>query len=175
MIRNKKGVKQQKAKEISNFKLRTIPRGAHLIDLAVAPKANDHSTTHSRAQKKNGVISNQGKQGKSVHKKHAEVLDALSKPKFETLLNGIKQAEINLTKESDTINKNLESLQSSIQRSAQLLLVKKGLVRQLKEFELKRLPKNWNEFWLKFDKTLPRDFKVNKKNVMNKILEQQTN
>jgi hypothetical protein len=174
-VRNRKGVKQQKAKEISNFDSKKLPRGAHLIDLAVAPKANDRSTTHSRAQRKKAVISNQGKKGKSVHKKHAEVLDALSKPKFETLLHGIKQAEINLTKESDTITKNLESLQSSIQRSAQLLLVKKGLVRQLKEFELKRLPKNWNEFWLKFDNTLPCDFKVNKKNVMNKILEQQTN
>jgi hypothetical protein len=55
------------------------------------------------------------------------------------------------------------------------LLVKKGLVRQLKAFELKRLPKNWNEFWVKYHKTLPCDFKANQKNVMNKILEQQTN
>jgi hypothetical protein len=97
-VRNKKGVKQQKAKEISNFDSNKLPRGAHLIDLAVAPKANDRSTTHSRAQRKKDVISNQGKKGKSVHKKHAEVLDALSKPKFETLLHGIKQAEINLTR-----------------------------------------------------------------------------
>jgi len=40
---------------------------------------------------------------------------------------------------------------------------------------LKRLPKNWNEFWVKYDKMLPRNFRANQKNVMNKKLEQQTN
>ena len=55
------------------------------------------------------------------------------------------------------------------------MLVKKGLVRQLKAFELKRLPKNWNEFWVQYDKMLPHNLKANQKNVMNKILEQQTN
>jgi hypothetical protein len=174
VVRNKKGVKQnkKKANEISNFKMPTVPKGAHLIDLAVAPKANDQ-THQARAKQKKKMMSSQGK---SVKKQHADVLDALSVSKFQTLLlTGIKKAEVALTKESDTITKNLEILQTSVQRSAQLLLVKKGLVRQLKEFELKRLPKNWNEFWVKYDKTLPRDLKANQKNVMNKILEQQTN
>jgi len=62
-------------------------------------------------------------------------------------VTGIKKAEVALTKESDTITKNLEILQTSVQQSAQFLLVKKGLVCQLKEFELKRLSKNWNEIY----------------------------
>jgi hypothetical protein len=173
VVRNKKGVKQtkKKANEISNFTMLKVPKGANLIDLAVAPKVNNQ-THPARTEKKKKPMSSQGK---SVKKQHADVLDALSVSKFQTLLTSIKKAEVELTAESDTINKHLEILQTSVQRSAQLLLVKKGLVRQLKAFELKRLPKNWNEFWVKYDKTLPRDFKANQKNVMNKILEQQTN
>jgi hypothetical protein len=128
--------------------MQKVPQGANLIDLAVAPKVND-PTHQARMQKKKKTMSYQGK---SVGKKHAEVLDALSMSTFQTLLTGIKKAEVELTKESDAINKNLETLQTSVQQSVQLLLVKKGLVHQVKEFELKILPKNWNEFWLSMTK-----------------------
>jgi len=121
VVRNKKGVKQnkKKANEISNFKMPTVPKGAHLIDLAVAPKVNDQ-THQARAKQKKKMMSSQGK---SVKKQHADVLDALSVSKFQTLLTGIKKAEVALTKKSDTITKHLEILQTSIQQSAQLLLL----------------------------------------------------
>ena len=99
--------------------MQKVPQGANLIDLAVAPKVNDQ-THQAHAQKKKKTMSSQGK---SVKKQHAEVLDALSVSKFQTLLTGIKKAEVELTKESDTITKNLEILQTSIQQSAQLLLL----------------------------------------------------
>ncbi len=73
-------------------------------------------------------------QEKSVKKQHVEVLDALSMSKFQNLLRDIKKAELELTQESDIINKNLDILQATIQQSAQLLLVKKGLYRQLQNF-----------------------------------------
>jgi len=120
VVRNKKGVKQnkKKANEISNFKMPTVPKGAHLIDLAVAPKVNDQPH-QARAKQKKKMMSSQGK---SVKKQHADVLDALSVSKFQTLLTSIKKAEVELTAESDTINKHLEILQTSVQRSAQLCI-----------------------------------------------------
>jgi hypothetical protein len=96
-----------------------VPKGAHLINLAVAPKVNDQ-THQARVKQKKKTMSSQGK---SVKKQHADVLDALSVSKFQTLLTGIKKAEVELTKESDTITKHLEILQTSIQQSAQLLLL----------------------------------------------------
>jgi hypothetical protein len=113
VVRNKKGVKQskKKANEISNFKMQKVPQGANLINLAVTPKVNDQ-THQARVQQKKKTMSSQGK---SVKKQHAEVLDALSVSKFQTLLTGIKKAEVELTKESDAINKNLETLQISVQ------------------------------------------------------------
>jgi hypothetical protein len=83
------------------LKMQKVPQGANLIDLAVTPMVNDQ-THQARAQKKKTMSS----QGKSVKKQHAEVLDALLVSKFQTLLTGIKKAEVELTKESDAINKN---------------------------------------------------------------------
>ena len=55
IVRNKKGVKQNQKKaanEISNFKMQKVPKGANLIDLAVAPKVNGQ-THQARAQQEN--------------------------------------------------------------------------------------------------------------------------
>jgi len=113
VVRNKKGVKQRKKKanEISNFKMPKVPKGANLIDLAVAHKVNDQ-THPARVEKKKKPMSSQGK---SVKKQHADILDALSVSKFQTLLTGIKKAEVELITESDTITKHLENLQTSAQ------------------------------------------------------------
>jgi hypothetical protein len=112
-------------------------------------------------------------QGKSVKKPHVEVLDALSMSKFQKLLSDIKKAESDLTKESDIINQNLGILQTSVQRSAQLLLVKKGLYRQLRAFQLTCLPKTWNEFWLKKLPRVPTTDEPNQNDLMHKVLDKQ--
>jgi G:T-mismatch repair DNA endonuclease (very short patch repair protein) len=171
VVRNKKGVKQSKkqANEISNFKVKKVPKGAHLIDLAVAPKVNDQ-THQNRAQQKKKTMSYQGK---SVKKPHVEVLDALSMSKFQKLLSDIKKAESDLTKESDIINQNLGILQTSVQQSTQLLLVKKGLYWQFRAFQLTRLPKTWNEFWLKKLPRVPTTDEPNQNDLMHKVLDKQ--
>jgi hypothetical protein len=147
-VRNKKGVRHFPCDHISKFSKgwKVIPNSHHLINLAVAPKANDQRGHVSLVHQK----SNMTKRGKSVRTETKNDQEE-SMEKFQKMLIEIKNVEQELTKESQNLDKNLKLLTDSTKKSANLLLVKKCLYRLLMELQLQRLPK-FNE-----NNMLPRD------------------
>jgi hypothetical protein len=126
-VRNKKGVRHFKSDQVSNFSTNwtTLPSSSHAINLAVAPKANDHISHVSRVHQGVNMI----KRGKSkyVNVNQTNTFKDDSEEKFQKLLKEIKQVNDKLTNESKNIDDNLKLLAHSTKQSAELLLIKKRL------------------------------------------------
>jgi hypothetical protein len=172
-VRNKKGVRNEKRQGNLKFSStwKTITKNANLINLAVAPKANDYQTnikvheTHAR----NYQFMN--KREKSVTK-HADIPDMDNSDNFQKMLTGIKETEMQLNNNYNSINGNLTSLETSLKNTANLLLVQKHLHRHLLNSKIERLPKTWNEFWIKPSQTLPRHHEVDFQNQIPQFIDQ---
>jgi hypothetical protein len=79
-----------------------------------------------------------------------------NKVNFEVILKELKKNDALLVKESKNTDKGLKQAASSTKRCAEILLIQKCLHRNLLESKVERLPKQWNDFWVHYPKSLPR-------------------
>jgi hypothetical protein len=128
-VRNKKGGRLFKINQVSNPNMNwtVLPHSTRSINLAVAPKANDHISHVSRMHQGVNMI----KRGKSenVNVKQTNTFKDDSEEKFQKMLKELKQVNDKLTSESKNIDNNLKLLAHSTKKSAELLLIKKRLYR----------------------------------------------